>query len=503
MMKQIECKAELVAALKDGAEIEHQLMCSYLYAAFSLKRDPDDTCNNAQFEYVRRWSSTLLAVARQEMEHLSLVNGMLTAIGEQPYFLRQHIPEQGVQSPYFAFMAEYSGATTANEKPVAFPYKFEKYQQETIKRFVCGECPPSLSSYPDLNASWCFEKKDGQQGQMFYSQPAPSEPGAEPGESHLITYRKESCALTAKDEEIHGGESYALTVKDEEIHAGDVQELYTAICEAFNSLKDPLFVPCPPQVVIPVEYNVFVFPVTDRDSAIAAVNIILEQGEGLKSQWTYESHFRRFFEMHEEYVKLESDAKEEGSTFCPAYPLITNPQRQEQWPQLTKRVFDLANDSYVLLLLMLTSLYSRFQEKEGAKTYLFTALAQMAFAPAMTMIIRPLNEVLVHLRVNDKMERTGSNYCIAAPDRDLLEHPERPEFGNIDFFLGRWKKLAEELAATLKLEDQFFKAAVVPSMPVDTVKNRLRYIYQSAYRITANLGWIYKHGPYPKFVVSV
>lgn len=67
-------KDELRLALHDASEIEHQLMLLYLYtlyAAFSLKKVPNETCNRAQLEAVRRWGSHLSMVSRQEMEHTS------------------------------------------------------------------------------------------------------------------------------------------------------------------------------------------------------------------------------------------------------------------------------------------------------------------------------------------------------------------------------------------------------------------------------------------------
>ncbi|MGH9363215.1 MAG: ferritin-like domain-containing protein, partial [Thermoanaerobaculia bacterium] len=90
-------KELLVRCLQEAAELEQQLMIQYLYAAFSMKKRPDETCDDAQYEHVRRWQSTVYMVARQEMEHLALVNGMLAAIGAEPFFDRQNIP---LQSPY-------------------------------------------------------------------------------------------------------------------------------------------------------------------------------------------------------------------------------------------------------------------------------------------------------------------------------------------------------------------------------------------------------------------
>ncbi|HVT60339.1 MAG TPA: ferritin-like domain-containing protein [Thermoanaerobaculia bacterium] len=38
----LRTREQLVAALQEAAEIEHQLMIQYLYAAFSLKKRPDE-----------------------------------------------------------------------------------------------------------------------------------------------------------------------------------------------------------------------------------------------------------------------------------------------------------------------------------------------------------------------------------------------------------------------------------------------------------------------------
>src|SRR5688572_32774846 len=73
-------------------KLEHQFMVQYLYAAFSLKKNPDSTCDAAAFESVRRWASTAYAIARQEMEHLSVVNSILTAIGGPPCFYHDGFP---------------------------------------------------------------------------------------------------------------------------------------------------------------------------------------------------------------------------------------------------------------------------------------------------------------------------------------------------------------------------------------------------------------------------
>src|SRR6188508_637876 len=83
----IQTRDDLISALDEAAELEHGLMCQYLYAAFSLKKagEPDSpygpALTPAQYEVTRRWQATILKVARQEMEHLGLANNLRIGIG--------------------------------------------------------------------------------------------------------------------------------------------------------------------------------------------------------------------------------------------------------------------------------------------------------------------------------------------------------------------------------------------------------------------------------------
>ena len=62
----------LLHALYEAAEIEHNLMCTYLYAAFSLK-SPDEGLSGAEADAVARWRREIMAVAIDEMSHLTAV----------------------------------------------------------------------------------------------------------------------------------------------------------------------------------------------------------------------------------------------------------------------------------------------------------------------------------------------------------------------------------------------------------------------------------------------
>jgi hypothetical protein len=328
-----------------------------------------------------------------------------------------------------------------------------------MARFVCGESPPYADVPPGVDVSWCFKCADG---------PAKAAGAVPP-----------PLALARLTE---GGK--------DEIAAGGVQELYDAIKLAFQTLEG-IFVPSPAEVEVPVEYNVFVFPVVDRATAVAAIDLILKQGEGLGDPWAFDTHFRRFREIHSELV----DMKAADKSFDPAYPLIRNPTRDDIPNDFARAAFDVTNEAYVVLLLMLAGLYDRaVPAAQDVYPHYATALSQMSFAPAMSMIIRPLNEVLVRLAIDDEGRATGSGYYIGEEDQALLKDPRNELLGDISFLLGRWQKLTgdiERLAAMAGSAGA--EAWVAPS---------LEYVYQTSHRIEANLRHIYQAGAYPKFVSS-
>jgi len=53
-------RERLIFALCEAAELEHTLMCTYLYAAFSLKSGEAEGLSAAEAEAVARWRRTAL-----------------------------------------------------------------------------------------------------------------------------------------------------------------------------------------------------------------------------------------------------------------------------------------------------------------------------------------------------------------------------------------------------------------------------------------------------------
>jgi hypothetical protein len=96
---------ELVRLLTEGAGLEHSLMIGYLYALLSIKKKyhhlQGDITDRSFLEHspvarggteVLLTKDTFLDVALEEMQHLSLVNWYLVALGAAPNFIPHTFP---------------------------------------------------------------------------------------------------------------------------------------------------------------------------------------------------------------------------------------------------------------------------------------------------------------------------------------------------------------------------------------------------------------------------
>ena len=131
-------RVAVVHPLAEAAEIEHTLMCSYLYAAFSLKRAGEPGVSQAQGEALERWRKEIVDVAVQEMGHLLIVANLTVAVGGQPHFSRPNFP---VSPGYFP-----SGVTA----------RLTAFNTETVEHFIFLERPKGMEE----EDSQAFEQQD-------------------------------------------------------------------------------------------------------------------------------------------------------------------------------------------------------------------------------------------------------------------------------------------------------------------------------------------------------
>src|SRR5258708_34593298 len=95
----IEHREALIYMLCEAAELEHGIMCQYLFAAFSLKQSTGEGLTEAELAAANRWRKQVLHVAAQEMLHLALVQNLLTAIGGPPHLGRPNLPQPAEHYP--------------------------------------------------------------------------------------------------------------------------------------------------------------------------------------------------------------------------------------------------------------------------------------------------------------------------------------------------------------------------------------------------------------------
>jgi ferritin-like protein len=116
-------RSHLLSLISEASELEHALACSYLFAAFSLKRGQVDGLSWQQEQTVRRWAAQVYFIASQEMLHLAQTWNLALACGGTPYFARPSFPQP------------------KGYLPIDAPLTLEGYSRATLERFLQWEAP--------------------------------------------------------------------------------------------------------------------------------------------------------------------------------------------------------------------------------------------------------------------------------------------------------------------------------------------------------------------------
>jgi hypothetical protein len=460
-------KIYLSRLLWEAAVLEQQFMCQYLYAAFSLKRSPDATCNAAQFEHVRRWASTLYMIARQEMEHLSIANSLLTAVGLDPCLLRFGFPSQ---SAWFTSETRSRGRASTDPVPCDLPFVLSRFDYRTVCRFACMESP-LLADVPARDAPWvlanCFVDASGQ---------CPCVPGG--GAEHVARFHVSAERFGAPPGTIE---------------PGTVQELYEAIgveLQRLTALYGEAWVfsgHLSGQSEIPSEFDIYLFPICNLSSALAGVRLIKEQGEGIEAAAGFTPHFLQFVDMARDYQQLL--AADPG--FEPSVPLPLNPRVGSYSDPVARAAAMVFDQGYYLLLQMLTGYYAHYDKKSFASyPHLAAALEQTTFAPVMTMFVRSLAQVMATLPTGDGVTFAGPTFFLAVSQLRTLQNPNLALYTDINHYIQGVTALA------VGVND--LRALVGPEPAA-----KREFIYQTMSRTAGNLAYIYNNGIYSKFDPNV
>ncbi|HVY28973.1 MAG TPA: ferritin-like domain-containing protein [Polyangiaceae bacterium] len=300
----IATREQLLFNLYEAAELEHNLMCTYLYAAFSLRSGSAEGLSPREAEAVAGWRRTILQIAVEEMGHLTAVWNISAALGGAPRFGRANFP---LDPGYL---------------PAGIVVKLVPFGEPALQHFVHLERPQS-SSEPD--GSGFSPELAFQRGTQTLRLTPTVTDYLTVGEFYE---QLGSCLLGFAE---HHGDKLAF--------CGDP-------ALQLSSAEVPLF---------------GAKPVICSKTALAAFTAIREQGEGAPEH-SETSHYTRFRAMHDELLQL----KAQNPHFSPAFPAAHNPVLRKPlrsegrvWIENEEaaHTVDLANSGYALMLRLLGYAY--------------------------------------------------------------------------------------------------------------------------------------------------
>jgi truncated hemoglobin YjbI len=359
----IEHREPLIYMLCAAAELEHALMCEYLFAAFSLKRSVDEGLTADQLAAVERWRSVILLVAKQEMLHLAINCNLVTSLGVSPHLSRPNLPQP------------------ARHYPPGVLLTLLPFSEQSLRHFVYLERPEGMD----------FDDAEGLAA-MNRAVPVIGEEDTEKIAPHLQEF-------------------------------ATVGHLYRSIEAGFRHLadkigEDQLFLgPASAQAGGALFGWSQLEPITSVDAAVRAIETIVEQGEGPRGDWR-NAHFGRFLGVLDEYLAM-MEANPGLEVARPVLPALVRPPEGGEGADLitdqsTAAIADLGNVAYEVLLQLLYRLLSHIDESDDQIKTLADVGVRLMFD-----VIEPLGELLTTLPVGP--EHPGRT---AGPSFELFYQPD-------------------------------------------------------------------------------
>ena len=289
----------LLHLLTEAAELEHNLMCTYLYAAFSLKSADELPPELAPM--VTGWRKTLIEVATEEMAHLANVWNITSALGGTPHFGRLNFPlDPGIL-------------------PASIVVKLAPFSRPVVQHFVFLERPAASGEPEGEGFEPDFQFRRGTNRDRIT-------PMAMDYETVGVFYERLEDALRTFHE-AHGAEAF---------------------------VGDPALQLSQSEMPLPG-----VAPVKCLPTALAALAAIVAQGEGAPEH-SERSHFTRFMRVREELAALPADVLVAHP--AATNPVLRPPLRptgrvwiEDEEAALT---VDVANTCYAVMLRLLAYSYA-------------------------------------------------------------------------------------------------------------------------------------------------
>jgi CDGSH-type Zn-finger protein/truncated hemoglobin YjbI len=361
----IEHREALIFMLCEAAELEHAIMCQYLFASFSMKQTTDEGLSATELEAVDRWRKVIGHVASDEMLHLALVQNVLSAIGAAPHLSRPSFPQP------------------ANHYPAGVQFALLPFGEPALRHFMFLERPEGMT----------LDDSDG------FAAVRRADPQVGPGE--IVPRLQDFATVGHLYRSIEAGLAHlAEKLGEDALFVGDPATQATS--EYF---------PWPELITV-----------TDLASASRAMEEILDQGEGPRGDWQ-NAHFGRFVAILDEYQAI----REGNPEFEPTRPVLTCSVRPGERPSdvplitdaITARCADLFNVGYEVILLTLERFFAHTEESDSELRTLAGASLQL-----MLQMLRPLGQLISTLPVGPEFpdQTAGASFELFYEGDYLMPH---------------------------------------------------------------------------------
>jgi hypothetical protein len=364
----IEHREALIYMLYEAAELEHGIMCQYLFAAFSLKQREDEGLTAEALEAVLRWRGAVAHVATEEMLHLALVQNLLSAIGSAPHLARPNLP------------------APARHYPAGVNLTLVPFGEPALRHFMFLERPEGIE----------LKGAEGIDAPVHDAVPLMAEGDIVPLPQDFATLGHLYRSIE------HGIDHLAEKFGEENLFIGPPRAQATSGYFPWQELV----------------------AVTDLASAHQAIDTILEQGEGARGDWQ-KAHFGQFVQILDEYRRLKATSPELEPARPVLFATVRPSQHDDTVPRITEpvtsRSTDLFNVGYEVLLQILNRYFAHTEETDAQLATLSSAAIAL-----MVGVLKPLGDLLTTLPVGPEQPgmTAGPSFELFYENDYLLPHRE-------------------------------------------------------------------------------
>ncbi len=368
----IETRDELVVALRQAAELEVAVMLQYIYAAYSIPNyvtgreyvqrglwTPAQlhlACGDGQETHNYGMRGVLLEISHEEMIHFLMVNNILMAMGE-PFY---------PASPNFGEIDRYC--------PIDVDLALEPLNANSIHRFMRLEMP-------DFLAEELAEREV-----------------EDPIADRLHSY-------------------------------GSLSELYRQIRQAIENIPDLFLTKKSPaggehHLFLREDFNKhhphYQLQVEDVKSALFAIDLITEQGEGCdaNSPKFDRSHYQQFRQMAAALAQQQFASDDNSPVpWNPAYPALRNPTLHSKDHSAsvvtaaeTVTVMQICDECYFIMMQLMVQHFGLMPNGSLRRSKLMNAAIDI-----MAGMVRPLGELLMTMPSGKRGRTAGPSFNMTTP----------------------------------------------------------------------------------------